>query len=227
MQLGADRTRADLEQLLARELEELYRVLVRVDEALLIDVEHHDRLGRVLDERAVTRLAIAQCLLVRKPLGDVPYAHHEAVIGTARRAAHGNFGLEQAAVDSPRLDHRRQHVDERVSDSICERVERLSARPEVGNQPRDVASGQLGPGRREYPVGGGVRAKHRAGRVEREDRILHVLENRVQRRRLVARLRVRLAGSFMAQKAPQAIARRGLRQSFRDPALEAILGHPC
>ena len=94
LQLGADGARTDLEQLLARELEEVGRVLVRVDEALLIDVEHHDRLRRVLDERTVACFAFAQRLLVLQPLGDVAQADHEAVVGPARRAAHHNLGLE-------------------------------------------------------------------------------------------------------------------------------------
>ena len=66
------------EQLLARQLEQLDGVVVGIDENVAVDVEHDDGLGRVLDERAIARFALAQRLLVLQALGDVAHAQHEA-----------------------------------------------------------------------------------------------------------------------------------------------------
>jgi hypothetical protein len=60
-------------------------------EHVAVDVEHDDGLGRVLDERAIARFALAQGLLVLQPLGDVAHAQHEAPFRAVARAADGDF----------------------------------------------------------------------------------------------------------------------------------------
>ena len=78
LKLGAQRFGPFAEQLLARQLEQLDGIVVGIDEDVAVDVEHDDGLGRVLDERAIPRFALAQGLLVLQALGDVAHAQHEA-----------------------------------------------------------------------------------------------------------------------------------------------------
>src|SRR5690606_4600137 len=127
---GADLLRPDLEQPLAPELEEASGVLVRVDEAILVDVENHDRLGCILDERAIALLALAKRVLVLDALGDVAHAQHVEVLAPARRGADRDLRREGAAVCAPRAERRRREVDDRVLGAFGERAELLAGRAE-------------------------------------------------------------------------------------------------
>jgi hypothetical protein len=124
LQLRAQRVGAHQQQLLARQLEELDGIVVDVDQDIAVDVEHDDRFGRVLDERAITRLAFAERLLVLQPLRDVAHAEHEAHAGALPRAAHCRLDPKRHAAAAPRFDDLGGGVDERVRDAIGERFER-------------------------------------------------------------------------------------------------------
>ena len=156
------------EQLLARQLEQLDRVVVRVDEDVPVDVEHDDGFGRVLDERAITRFAFAQRLLVLQPLGDVAHAKHEALLGAVTRAADGHLDGERLAAAALRLDQLRRRVDERVADAIGKRVESRAGRHELRDEARDVAVRRgPRPARRETRAAAALASEHDGRRGRR------------------------------------------------------------
>jgi hypothetical protein len=49
----------------------LLGVLVRIDEATFVGIEHHDGLRRMIHEQSVARLTLAHGLLGLTPLGHV------------------------------------------------------------------------------------------------------------------------------------------------------------
>ena len=80
-----------IEQAFARQPEKPAGILVDVDKFTPVDVEHENRLGRVLDQRPVARLAFAHQLLGKLALSDIPDAHNEALAMAQLRLADRNF----------------------------------------------------------------------------------------------------------------------------------------
>lgn len=64
LKLRRELGRPRAKQLLARQTEQLHRIVICVDEDVTVDVEDDDRLGRILEEGTVTRFTLAQGLLV-------------------------------------------------------------------------------------------------------------------------------------------------------------------
>ena len=83
----ADRLDGTGQQLVARHLEQAQRRFVGLDEAPGVGVDDRDGFGRVVHQRAVTRLAVAQRFLGGVPLGDVAQA--DARILRCGRGARG------------------------------------------------------------------------------------------------------------------------------------------
>ena len=104
LNFGADRVQVDGQQLFARHLEQPQRRLVRLDEALRVRVDDGDGFRRVVDQRAITRLAVAQRLLRDVSFGDVAQADDEHFAAAVARAADGNLRREQRAVAAARGD---------------------------------------------------------------------------------------------------------------------------
>ena len=179
--LRRDRRGPYLQQRFARQLEELRCVLIGIDETILIDVEHDDRLRSVLDERAVARFALAQRLLVLPPFGDVADAQDEEMLVAEHGFADRHLGRERPAVMPLRFHQFGQHLDEGVVDALCERFERRRGGHQRGKECRDVATEHFDRRGREHASGGRVNALHAAAAIDREDRVFHVIEQRVQR----------------------------------------------
>jgi hypothetical protein len=205
----------------SRQLEQLHRVVVGVDEHVAVDVEHDDRLGRVLDERAKTRFALAQRLLVLQSLGHVAHAEHEARGRALIRAAHRDLDGQHAAVAALRLDQLGHGVDERVGHAIGEcfegRPRGLKLRKELG----DLVTDQL--------LRCGIEQAHRsrvgflddAVEIHGQDRILDVVEDRVKHHGRFGRDR-RLVGR---ENPHELVTHRRARQGCGYSALEAVLRH--
>src|SRR5436190_21547165 len=70
LELRAHGFRADRQQVLAWQTEQPNGVVVDVHETIAVDVEHDDRFGCVLDERAVARFALAQNELAQRAPDD-------------------------------------------------------------------------------------------------------------------------------------------------------------
>jgi hypothetical protein len=221
LELRAQRFGADAQQLLARQLEELDGVVVDLDEDVAVDVEHDDRLGRVLDERAIARLALAQRLLVLKALRDVAHAEHEAHARADAGAADGDLDGQHAAAAALCLDELRFGVDERVRDAIGERFERGPRGRELRQEARDVLADDVRNRRAEQTAGGRIGVLHDAVRSDAQDRIFDVLEDRVQDRGRVLRLRRVVPG----EDDFELVAYRRALEGCGNPALEAVLRH--
>ena len=74
---GSARRDCSSSSTVAIHLEEAHRVLVDVDEPVLIEIDDDDDLGRVLDQRAIARLAVAQRRVGRLAIGRVAQAHDD------------------------------------------------------------------------------------------------------------------------------------------------------
>jgi hypothetical protein len=181
--LGADGREIAGQELFAAHLEELERRFVRLDEAMSVRVDHRDRLGRIVDERAIARLAVAQRMLCRVPLGDVAQADHEYVGAPVLRTADGDLGREQGAVDTRRHDFRR-HA------SPAKRIARIGQflEPERDRAvDRDARHQQVDAGAEQFRgwIAEGavclrIRAIDDAFAVRRDDDVLDVIEDDLQ-----------------------------------------------
>ncbi len=221
LDLRAQRRGPQFQQLLAWQLEELDGIVVDVDENVAVDVEHDDRFGRVFDQRAITRFAFAQRLLVLKPLGHVAHAQHEAHAGPVTGAADRDLDRQRAAAASARLDDLGRSVDEGVRDAIGERIERRPGRHELREETRDVLTDDLLDGRTEEASRRSVGFLHDAVRGDAQDRVFDVVEDRRQDRRRIVPRRCVVAGENQLQ----VVANRRALQRFGNPALEAVLRH--
>jgi hypothetical protein len=109
---GAQGHRAELQQLLAAEAKELLRLLVRIDEAPAVDLQHHDGLGGVIDQQLIALRAVARRLLGSVPLTHVTQAQHEHLPVREWRLADGDLGqkLPPVLVLRPQLARDRSSV---------------------------------------------------------------------------------------------------------------------
>jgi hypothetical protein len=80
--------------LFARHLEQPQGRLVRLDETPRVRIDDGDRFRRVIDQRAITRLAVAQRLLRAVPFGDVAQADDEHLAAPGSCAAYGDLRRE-------------------------------------------------------------------------------------------------------------------------------------
>ncbi len=213
-------------QLRDRHLEESYGVVVCFDEPIGIDIEHDDRLGCVLDECAIARLAVAQCPLALQPARHVAHAQHEVVLLARIGFADRDLGRELLAAGAPCLDEGGRQIDERIVDALGKRLERSDGRAQLRYEHRNVLTEDFRRHGAEHARGGRVAAQHGAGATDGDDRIAHHVENRVQNRGICRRV-VGIVGAerTLAQNTPQAIPTRRAGKRCRDSASEAILRH--
>ncbi len=120
-----DPVRADRKQFIARHLEETHGVVVALDEVAEVHVEHDDRLGSVLDQRAVAGLAVADCRLGELAIRGVAQADDEDVAAVELDLAHADFRVEQRAVHAAAACLARRKVDLRVLERLGEFGQRL------------------------------------------------------------------------------------------------------
>ena len=126
-----------------------------------------------------------------QPLRDVAHAQQEAHAWPAAGAADGNLDRQRLAVAAANLHVLGRRIDERVRDSLGERIERRQRRHERREKTRDVLPDDVRDGRAQQPQGGRIGFLHDAVRGHRQDRILDVVEDRMQN--AMPRVRPRLA----------------------------------
>ncbi len=197
----ADRKQSDLEQPCALEAEQLLRVVVRIHEAPGIHVEHHDGLGRMIDQQAVARRALAHRLFGLAPLGHIAQADDEHLAPRERRLADGDLRGKGVAVLAARPQLARGQIERGVAERRSQALQRLG-NGVVGGKTRqqqiDALTDHLGLIETEHPLAGGIEGAHHALLVHREHHVLDVIENDLQMlRALLARLerqRPRLIG---------------------------------
>jgi hypothetical protein len=167
---------------------------------------------------------------------DIAYTEHIALVPPLRDAAHGHFGAESTAVGPPRIDELRRPIDAAIVDSSCVPIQRLSFRQRWNERSDCKAAKPLRP-RAEELRGGEIRLEHAAVAIDRQDRILDVVEDGLQRRGRrhrpallrpggtlhLARLAGDARGVEFAQHAQQVVATRRLSQRGANPSLELIL----
>ena len=191
LQRRTDPFRAAAEQPLAVHLEEPAGIVVDVDELVPVDVEDDDHLGRMLDQRAVARLALADQLFREMPLGGVADAQDIAVApveaGLADVQLDGDPGA--ALGDTPGL--MRGEIDVGVIDAGGPAFEEPGGgiRIHLRQQQVEGAAEDLGLRVAEDALGRGVESLDVRGLVDRDDGVLDVVEDGLQMRcRLLANL---------------------------------------
>jgi hypothetical protein len=171
---------ADAQQLLARHLEEFGGIVVAVDEAPRIDVEHKHGLGGVLDQHAVARLAVLERLLRLRTLRGVADADDVGRAALALHRADQDLGWHQLAAAVPGYDlARRQVVMRRLlrGREFREYAGDVALRRDVGNQGVDEVRHHVGLAHAEKALGGPVHALDAAEVVHRDDAVLDVVED--------------------------------------------------
>ncbi len=119
-----DALRPGGQQFLAGHLEEPHRVVVALDKMPDVGVEHDDRLGSVLDQRAIARLALADRRLGELAVRGVAQAHDVDRTPVEAHLAHADLGLEQGAVAVPATGLTWGQVELGVLDRFGQLVER-------------------------------------------------------------------------------------------------------
>ena len=200
LQQRADLVRSAGEQRCPAHLEEAAGVVVDVDELSGIDVEHHDRLGSMLHQRPVAAFAFAHRYFGEMPLGDVADADDIAVQPIELGLADGNLNRDPAAAFDQAPGLRRGQVHVRIVNFGGETLEVIAGMLgiHVGEQQPDRPAENLGGRIAEDPLAGVIEGFHAAGVIDRDDRVLDVVENGLQVRGcLLANLashRLRLIG---------------------------------
>ena len=87
------------EQQLAIHLEEPHRVLVDVDQPVLIEIDDHDDLGRMLDQRSIARLAVTQRRFGRLAVGGITQTDDVDRLAIELRLADRELGGKGRAVE--------------------------------------------------------------------------------------------------------------------------------
>jgi len=176
---------ADLEQLRAVETEELLGLVVRVHEAPGVHVQHHDRLGGVVDQEAIACGALAHRLLGLAPLGDIAQAQHEHLAPRERRLADGDLSREALPVLAPCPELPPGQVQRGVAGARGEALQRLRDRlalgdGDLGDQQLDALSDDFRFGIAEHALAGGIEGAQRAVLLDREHDVLDVIEDDLQ-----------------------------------------------
>ncbi len=188
---GLIRSGPHLEQLFAAHPEEAHRVLVALDEAAAVDVEHDDRLGRVLDEGPVAGFTVAQRGFGTLAVAGVAQADHVHVALAETDPGHAEFRIELGAVAIAALDLARGQVELSVVDRLGQFVQRLGQTAPAGqrgDQQVETATSRLFLGKAEDPLADGVQGMDAPVRVHGQDRVLDVVEHDLQlRARVIAR----------------------------------------
>lgn len=180
---GAERLGAEREQLVTRHLEEAHRVVVALDEAVEVGVVDDDRLRRVLDQRPVARLAVAQRRLRELALGRVAQADDVDLAPVEAHLAHADLGVEQRPVGAPAAGLARREVDLRVVDRVGEFVERLDERSgprQRRDQLVELAAARGGLVVAEHALGRAVHRLDPAARADGQDRVLDVVDDQLE-----------------------------------------------
>jgi len=180
----AELERPDREQPRALESEELLGVVVRVDETSRVDIQHHDGLGRVVDQQPVARRAFADRLLGFAPLGDIAQAQHEHLAPRQRRLADGHLGGKVVAAPAPRPQLARPQIECGIARGRGKALQRLRNRlaivRELRDQEVDSLSDDLGRGVTEHALTRRVEGADHPLLVHREHDVLDVIENDLQ-----------------------------------------------
>ena len=136
----------------------------------------------MLDQRPVARLALAHGLLGEVTLGDVADADDVAVAAVERRLAHRDFQSDAHPVLGHTPGMMRREVDMCVVDLGRTLLEKLdaAARRKLGQQVAQGAAVDLGESVAEYALAGRIAGLDVAAFVDRENGILHVVENGLQ-----------------------------------------------
>ena len=170
----------DGQQFLAGHLEEPHRIVVALDEAAGVDVEYDDRLWRILDESAVAGFAVADGDLGVLAVGRVAQADDEQLTLVQPHLADTEFGVEQRAVAVPAPGRVGRKVDLRVVQGLREFLQgRRDPRP--ARERRDQHVEAEAPHVRllvaEDAFAGGVECLDTTALVNRQDRVLDVVED--------------------------------------------------
>ena len=164
-------------------LEEAHRVLVDVRELVTVQVDDDDDLGRVLDQRSIARLAVAQRGVGSFAIGGVAQADHEQRATIQHRLADRQLGGKVRAVGMQAERLVRREVDLRVVEARGQLFELRGQRlllGELRQQEAERAAGDLRFRVTEHALPRGVERDDVAGLVDRDDDVLDVIEHRLQ-----------------------------------------------
>ncbi len=179
----ADLFGPDAQQLVARHLEEAHGVLVAFDEQPGVHVEHDDGFRRVFDQRAIARLAFADRRFGQLAFGGFAHADDEELAAVEPHLAHADLGVEQVAVAVPALGLAGLEVVVGVLDGgrqFFERLDDAGAARQRRNQQVELLAAHVLFAVTENPLAGGVQRFDAARLIDRDDRVLDVIEDDLQ-----------------------------------------------
>jgi hypothetical protein len=180
-----DPGRTGRQQFFARHLEEAHRVLVALDEATGVHVEHDDRFRGMLDQCAVAGLALADRGFGLLAVGRLAHADDEKFALVEADLADADLGIEGVAVLVAAAGLARLEVSLRVLDrgrEFLERIDDARIAAERRNQQVELLAAHVGFAVAEDTLTGGVQGLDAPGLVDRDDRVLDVVEDRLQLR---------------------------------------------
>ena len=176
--------RPDREQPRAVAAEELLCVLVGVDEAAGVDVEHHDDLGCMIDQQPVARRTLAHRLLRLAPLGDVAQTQHEHLAPRKRGFADRDFGREAVAALTLREQLARPQIERRIPRGGGKPLQRLrdglAVIGQLRNEQVDPLADDLGFRVAEDALAGRIEGADHPLLVHAQHHVLDVIENDLQ-----------------------------------------------
>jgi hypothetical protein len=175
----ADLLRSTGEQHCAVHFEEAAGIVVDIHEFAAVHVEDHDHLRRMLDERTVSRLALAHRLLRDMALGDVADADDVAFAPVEARLADGDLERDSGTVLGHAPDVVCGEIDVRIVDLGRAALEKLdgSLSPGLRQQIIDRAPEDLRGRVAENALARGIEGLDVAGFVDGDDGVLDVVEN--------------------------------------------------
>ena len=175
--------RAALKQRRAVHLEEAHRIVIDVDEAADVHVEHHDGFRSVFDQRPVTRFALAHSLLGIAPIRNVTQADDEDATAVHARLAHRDVSGELRAILVPTPGLVGCQIDMRVIEPRREPRQVVGHRPLVrrlGHEMIERAADDLCLAVAEDALAGGIESLDVPALIDRDDGVLDVIENGLQ-----------------------------------------------
>ncbi|GBF31443.1 hypothetical protein MnTg04_01404 [bacterium MnTg04] len=172
---------ADFKQVFAVHLEQLDRVFIDVDKLRLVHIDYDDSFRRVFDQAAETRFAGTKGLLDFLALADIAQATDVDFLLSQHRFTDRQLGREQLAVLAFALGFPGLQVIGHGRGQRREFAQKFfHPPPRFGNQQFQRAPAQLVFAKTENPFAGRVENSYRTVFIEREDRILDVVENGLQ-----------------------------------------------
>ena len=181
---------AALKQRRAIHLEEAHRIVVDVDEAADVYVEHHDGFRSVFDQRPVARFAFAHGLLGIAPIRDVTQADDEDATAVHARLAHRDVRGKRRAILVPTPGLVGRQIDMGVIEPRREPRQVVGHRSllrRLGHEMIERAADDLCLAVAEDALSGGIESLDVPTLIDRDDGVLNVIENGLQLgRRLLA-----------------------------------------